>query len=131
MFIHFLLQTPKMDIFSLGCIFYFVLTKGKHPFGNISASCDHNILNGKVDFQQNYCRILQENLSLIEKMIAKNPLDRPDTEAILRHRIFTTSEDSQQESTHTSTTTDLINITITTFSEYFLKGLILSLVPEL
>ena len=28
-----LLQTNAVDIFSLGCIFHYVLTNGEHPFG--------------------------------------------------------------------------------------------------
>lgn len=27
-------QTTSVDIFSLGCVFYYVLSKGKHPFGD-------------------------------------------------------------------------------------------------
>ncbi len=30
---HLLLQTFAVDIFSMGCVVYYVLTAGSHPFG--------------------------------------------------------------------------------------------------
>lgn len=38
-------QTCAVDIFSVGCVFYYVLTKGKHPFGD-SLRRQSNILSG-------------------------------------------------------------------------------------
>lgn len=40
-------QTKKMDIFSAGCIFYYVLTRGKHPFGDNMFLRPANILRRK------------------------------------------------------------------------------------
>lgn len=42
---YFLFQTCAVDIFSVGCVFYYVLTKGKHPFGD-SLRRQANILSG-------------------------------------------------------------------------------------
>lgn len=28
------LQTAAVDVFSAGCVFYFVMSKGQHPFGD-------------------------------------------------------------------------------------------------
>ena len=38
-------QTCAVDIFSAGCVFYFVLSGGRHPFGD-SLRRQANILNG-------------------------------------------------------------------------------------
>ena len=38
-------QTCAVDIFSAGCVFYYVLTKGKHPYGD-SLRRQANILSG-------------------------------------------------------------------------------------
>lgn len=39
-----------MDIFSLGCVFYFLLSKGKHPFGE-RIEREANIINGKYSLK--------------------------------------------------------------------------------
>ena len=38
-------KTQKVDIFSLGCVFYFLMSKGCHPFGQ-RLERDMNILKG-------------------------------------------------------------------------------------
>jgi len=35
-----------LDIFSSGCVFYFVLTKGKHPFGKEKFAIQNRIIKG-------------------------------------------------------------------------------------
>lgn len=42
--------TRSIDIFSLGCIFYFVLTGGDHPFG-VKYEREINILNDKINVE--------------------------------------------------------------------------------
>ena len=39
-------QTTAIDIFSLACVFYYVLTSGKHPFGD-SLHRQANIISGE------------------------------------------------------------------------------------
>lgn len=39
--------TTKSDIFPLGCIFYYVLSMGGHPYGEMPKQ-DSNILEGKL-----------------------------------------------------------------------------------
>lgn len=39
-------KTTKVDIFSLGCVFYYLLSKGNHPFGK-RVERESNILNGR------------------------------------------------------------------------------------
>lgn len=46
-----LLQTHTVDIFSAGCVFYYVISEGNHPFGK-SLQRQANILLGaySLDF---------------------------------------------------------------------------------
>lgn len=47
--------TTAIDIFSLGCVFYFFLTRGQHPFGHVHVR-NSNILKGKHDLStSSYC----------------------------------------------------------------------------
>lgn len=39
-------KTQKVDIFSLGCVFYYLMSKGHHPFGQ-RFERESNILAGK------------------------------------------------------------------------------------
>lgn len=41
-------QTRAVDLFSLGCILFSCVTKGKHPFGN-HFERDSNIVNNRMD----------------------------------------------------------------------------------
>lgn len=41
-------QTRAVDLFSLGCILFFCITKGEHPFGKYYER-DVNIMNNRVD----------------------------------------------------------------------------------
>jgi len=40
---YYLFQTCSVDIFSSGCVFFYVLTKGKHPFGDDRLDIQYNI----------------------------------------------------------------------------------------
>uniref|UniRef100_A0A1B6C1J1 non-specific serine/threonine protein kinase n=1 Tax=Clastoptera arizonana TaxID=38151 RepID=A0A1B6C1J1_9HEMI len=72
-----------VDIFSLGCVFYYVLSGGKHPFGD-ALRRQANILFGE------YRLTGMNNLwcSLLEKMIDNDPLDRPSAEVVSQHPVF-------------------------------------------
>lgn len=81
--------TCAVDIFSLGLVFFYVLSKGKHPFGDVLRR-QANILGGDYDLS-----ILLSNVSahtLIEKMLSTDPLERPPARAILKHPIFWAKE---------------------------------------
>jgi serine/threonine protein kinase len=41
--------SAAVDIFALGCVFYFYLTKGNHPFGRNFFAQPINILGGRYD----------------------------------------------------------------------------------
>ncbi|XP_073976983.1 serine/threonine-protein kinase/endoribonuclease Ire1 [Rhodnius prolixus] len=75
--------TSAVDIFSLGCVFYYTITNGKHPFGE-PIRRQSNILSGE-------CRIfLQDELwkSLIMKMLNQNPSERPSAATVKIHPVF-------------------------------------------
>ncbi|KAL1117288.1 hypothetical protein AAG570_004614 [Ranatra chinensis] len=73
-----------VDIFSLGCVFYYVLSNGKHPFGE-SIRRQANILSGEYRLSA-----LEDELwkMLVDKMISQDPLKRPSIEVIKKHPVF-------------------------------------------
>ncbi|GAA5939568.1 bifunctional endoribonuclease/protein kinase IRE1 [Sporobolomyces koalae] len=81
--------TRSIDIFSLGCIFYYVLTKGEHPFGG-RYEREMNILQGKasVDRLDGLGEEAVEVQDLILRMVASDPRERPTAEAVLLHPFF-------------------------------------------
>ncbi|KAL6946507.1 hypothetical protein ACO0RG_000660 [Hanseniaspora osmophila] len=82
--------TRAVDIFSMGCIFYYVLSRGKHPFGEKYVR-ESNILKSKYNLgaillDEKYLAIEAEDL--IAKMISNNPHNRPTANVILKHPLF-------------------------------------------
>lgn len=69
--------TRSIDIFSAGCIFYYVLSNGDHPFGNRFGR-ENNILDGKFDISalESMGEDGMEAYDLIESMIDMNPRAR-------------------------------------------------------
>ncbi|KAG8557564.1 hypothetical protein GDO81_016659 [Engystomops pustulosus] len=89
--------TAAVDIFSAGCVFYYVLASGQHPFGD-SLRRQANILNGSYSLPQ-----LQEEThdnvvarKLIESMISSDPKLRPSAPRVLRHPFFWAREKQLQ-----------------------------------
>lgn len=82
--------TKAIDIFSLGCVFYYILTGGGHPFGDRYLR-EGNIIRGDHDLHllKERCPLdCVEATDLISSMIHFNPKLRPDTAAILKHPYF-------------------------------------------
>lgn len=82
--------TCAVDIFSLGCVFYYVLSKGKHPFGD-PLRRQANILCGESNLSSLHGISDSDRelaLILIRTMIASVPADRPPASAIHEHPIF-------------------------------------------
>uniref|UniRef100_A0A0R3PMF6 non-specific serine/threonine protein kinase n=1 Tax=Angiostrongylus costaricensis TaxID=334426 RepID=A0A0R3PMF6_ANGCS len=71
-----------VDIFSLGCIFYYVLSDGNHPFGD-SLHRQTNIVNGQYAFSD-----VPVATALIESMIQRVPETRPSIHCVLAHPFF-------------------------------------------
>ncbi|CAJ0606189.1 unnamed protein product [Cylicocyclus nassatus] len=75
-----------VDVFSLGCIFYYVLSDGEHPFGD-SLHRQTNIINGEYTL----LGIKQDvpvAVALIESMIQRIPKSRPSLQCVLAHPFF-------------------------------------------
>ena len=71
---------PSWDIFSLGCVFYYVLVNMKHPFGDANnlEECQKNIQCGKVAVLKAEDFVKFSNLkSLISSMVDHSPDKRP------------------------------------------------------
>ncbi|GFO02319.1 serine/threonine-protein kinase/endoribonuclease ire1 [Plakobranchus ocellatus] len=83
--------TCAVDIFSMGCLFYYVLTEGRHPFGE-SLRRQANILCGDYNFKYLPGDEHYVSRKLIERMIAFDPDKRPSAQVILEHPFFWSTE---------------------------------------
>ncbi|ORZ35034.1 kinase-like domain-containing protein [Catenaria anguillulae PL171] len=82
--------TRALDIFSLGCLFYYVLTGGGHPFGD-RFSREINILRGQSSLDALDPAIVSDATlarDMIGGMIAHDPEVRPTTGQLLVHPFF-------------------------------------------
>nr|XP_006813336.1 PREDICTED: LOW QUALITY PROTEIN: serine/threonine-protein kinase/endoribonuclease IRE1-like [Saccoglossus kowalevskii] len=78
--------TTAVDIFSSGCVFYYVLSKGKHPFGD-SLHRQANILSAEYNLDM----LNQDDHTsrqLISHMLNQDPTQRPAANTILKHPFF-------------------------------------------
>ncbi|XP_076843113.1 serine/threonine-protein kinase/endoribonuclease IRE1 isoform X2 [Brachyhypopomus gauderio] len=89
--------TCKVDIFSAGCVFYYVVSQGRHPFGK-SLQRQANILLGAYSLEH-----LQPDkhedivaINLIEQMLSMEPEKRPSAERVLKHPFFWSLEKQLQ-----------------------------------
>uniref|UniRef100_A0A674MG83 Serine/threonine-protein kinase/endoribonuclease IRE1 n=1 Tax=Takifugu rubripes TaxID=31033 RepID=A0A674MG83_TAKRU len=85
--------TAAVDVFSAGCVFYFVISRGQHPFGD-TLRRQVNILAGEyslLHFKQGLHEdIIAQNL--IEQMIAAAAETRPSCSCVLKHPFFWSPE---------------------------------------
>lgn len=84
--------TKLVDIFALGCLFYYVLTNGGHPFGD-RYEREVNIMKGakpclKGVESERFGEEGAEASALIFSMLEADPKSRPDTSACLLHPYF-------------------------------------------
>ncbi|KAF8584577.1 kinase-like protein [Ramaria rubella] len=83
--------TKSVDVFALGCLFYYTLTSGSHPFGD-RFEREGNIMKGRM----NLCGLEQfgeegsEAAHLISTMLDQDAKARPDTTSCLIHPFFWT-----------------------------------------
>ncbi|CAH0719467.1 unnamed protein product, partial [Brenthis ino] len=83
--------TTAVDMFSLGCVFYYVLSKGYHPFGDVLRR-QANILTGDYNLDQLDKELPEEELvitkMLIRAMISARAQLRPPCDSVLRCPMF-------------------------------------------
>ncbi|EJT71797.1 IRE protein kinase [Gaeumannomyces tritici R3-111a-1] len=83
--------TRAIDIFSLGLVFFYVLTKGSHPYDKGDRYMrEVNIRKGsfdlgKLDVLGDYA---QEARDVVERMLSFEPSDRPTAKDVMKHPFF-------------------------------------------
>eukprot|EP00074_Homo_sapiens_P100344 XP_016879837.1 serine/threonine-protein kinase/endoribonuclease IRE1 isoform X2 [Homo sapiens] len=89
--------TYTVDIFSAGCVFYYVISEGSHPFGK-SLQRQANILLGACSLDCLHPEKHEDVIAreLIEKMIAMDPQKRPSAKHVLKHPFFWSLEKQLQ-----------------------------------
>uniref|UniRef100_A0A665UJW6 Serine/threonine-protein kinase/endoribonuclease IRE1 n=1 Tax=Echeneis naucrates TaxID=173247 RepID=A0A665UJW6_ECHNA len=89
--------TCAVDIFSAGCVFYYVVSQGSHPFGK-SLQRQANILLGTYNLDHlqtdKHSDIVARDL--IEQMMSMEPHCRPSAESLLKHPFFWSLEKELQ-----------------------------------
>ncbi|KAF8892946.1 hypothetical protein BD779DRAFT_1507920 [Infundibulicybe gibba] len=81
--------TKSVDIFALGCLFYYTLTNGSHPYGD-RFEREVNILKNatNLDGLERFGEEGAEAVDLISKMLNMEASERPDTTTCLLHPFF-------------------------------------------
>ncbi|KAM9391607.1 serine/threonine-protein kinase/endoribonuclease IRE1-like [Pholidichthys leucotaenia] len=89
--------TCAVDVFSAGCVFYYVVSQGSHPFGK-SLQRQANILLGTYTLDHlesdKHGDIIAKDL--IEQMLSMDPHRRPSAESVLKHPFFWSLEKELQ-----------------------------------
>lgn len=78
-----------MDLFSLGCLFYYVLSGGHHPFGE-AIRRQANILSGEWSLSElkgSEEQVVIQKM-LVAALISPKAKDRPPCDAVLSCPIF-------------------------------------------
>ncbi|KAJ6481659.1 hypothetical protein C8R45DRAFT_905022 [Mycena sanguinolenta] len=81
--------TKSVDIFALGCLFYYTMTSGGHPFGD-RFEREANIMKGAKNLQglERFGEEGEEAVNLISSMLDAEARERPDTTTCLLHPFF-------------------------------------------
>ncbi|KAI3941616.1 hypothetical protein MKX01_018206 [Papaver californicum] len=82
-------QTRAVDLFSLGCVLFFCITGGKHPFGD-RLERDINIVRNRVDLFM--VEHIPEAVDLLSHLLDSDPEMRPKALDVLHHPFFWNSE---------------------------------------
>ncbi|KAJ7326429.1 hypothetical protein DFH08DRAFT_816747 [Mycena albidolilacea] len=81
--------TKSVDIFALGCLFFYTMTSGGHPFGD-RFEREANIMKGAKNLQglERFGEEGEEAVDLISSMLHADAHERPDTTTCLLHPFF-------------------------------------------
>ncbi|XP_034044117.1 serine/threonine-protein kinase/endoribonuclease IRE1 [Thalassophryne amazonica] len=81
--------TAAVDVFSAGCVFYYVVSRGQHPFGD-PLRRQANILSGEYSLSHFKEDVHDDVIArdLIELMISAEADSRPSTSCVLKHPFF-------------------------------------------
>ncbi|KAK7309420.1 hypothetical protein RJT34_06130 [Clitoria ternatea] len=82
-------QTRAVDLFSLGCVLFFCMTAGRHPFGE-RLERDVNIVKNQKDLF--LVEFIPEAEDLITCLLNPDPDLRPKAMKVLQHPLFWSSE---------------------------------------
>lgn len=94
--------SKKSDIFSLGCVIYYILSNGRFPFGSFDnpqaiikciklAEIDNNKFNSDLSSSAKLINSVYKidcAKSLLKKILTKDPKERPDCSEILDFPLF-------------------------------------------
>ncbi|KAM7394525.1 hypothetical protein PAMP_021322 [Pampus punctatissimus] len=85
--------TAAVDVFSAGCVFYYVVSRGQHPFGD-ALRRQVNILSGEYSLAHFMDDMHDDVIAqdLIEQMINAEAESRPSTACVLKHPFFWSPE---------------------------------------
>ncbi|KAL3525160.1 hypothetical protein ACH5RR_013532 [Cinchona calisaya] len=78
-------QTRALDLFSLGCVLFFCITGGRHPFGN-RLERDVNITKNQVDLF--LVEHIPEAMDLFSRLLNPKVEMRPKAVEVLAHPLF-------------------------------------------
>ncbi|KAF7366656.1 hypothetical protein MSAN_00923500 [Mycena sanguinolenta] len=113
--------TKSVDIFALGCLFYYTLTSGSHPFGD-RFEREANIMKGAKNLQglERFGEEGGEAVNLISSMLDAEARERPDTTTCLLHPFFW---DSGRRLTFLQDASDRFEIMVREPKDPYLLGL--------
>jgi serine/threonine-protein kinase/endoribonuclease IRE1 len=84
--------TKAVDLFALGCLYFWVLMNGEHPFGE-TYNRESNIVKGDAVNMDKLSILGEEGveaMDLIGQLLSLEPSDRPETHDCLIHPYFWT-----------------------------------------
>lgn len=84
-----------VDIFSLGCVFFYILSEGCHPFDDDEGWMqlrERNIKIGRMNMKP-IAMFGRDTLDLVQWMLAGRPEERPTAQQVLAHPFFWDAED--------------------------------------
>ncbi|KAL7611926.1 hypothetical protein Lser_V15G04790 [Lactuca serriola] len=78
--------TPAADLFNFGCLLFFCITGGQHPFGDIIDDRDNNILHDMKNLSP--VENIPEAFDLISRLLHPDPESRPKAGEVYNHPLF-------------------------------------------